>query len=197
MKKNEIERLIELLKSRINDENCFEFSNNIDGCKISISKKGYKELKLKIKIDKCADRYLFKESEKEKKCDCIFIFSDKVCIVECTTGKFGSRDLKNKPEQIRRCYKLIRSYGYRGLIVAFFYYEHFDKFVTQKSVENRLKDIFFKEILKELEDKSEVEYENVLVKFNAKRFMMLLEAKERNIKAIKDKLKEIEEKLGQ
>ena len=62
---------------------------------------------------------------------------------------------------------------------------------------NILKDIFFKEILKELEDKSEVEYENVLVKFNAKRFMMLLEAKERNIKAIKDKLKEIEEKLGQ
>ena len=136
MKKNEIERLIELLKSRVNDENCFEFSNNIDGCKVGA--KGYK---LKIKVDKCADKYLFEESEEEKKCDCIFIFSDKVCIVERTTGKFGSRDLKNKPEQIRRCYKLIRSYGYRGLIVAFFYYEHFDKFVTQKSVENRLKDI--------------------------------------------------------
>jgi hypothetical protein len=70
--KSEIERLIELLKSRINDENCFEFSNNIDGCKIRA--RGYK---LKIRFDGCANKYFNVDGG----CDCIFVFSNKVCIV--------------------------------------------------------------------------------------------------------------------
>ncbi len=129
---SEIDRLIEKLKDKINDNDCFDFSLHIDCCRIKAS--GYK---LKIRFDGCADRYFSKDGG----CDCIFIFSDKVCIVECTTGKFGSRDAKRKPEQIKACYNLVRSLGYKGLIVAILYYESFDKNISKKRVELELKNI--------------------------------------------------------
>ena len=129
---NEIEKLIEKLKNKINDNSCFDFNLHIDCCRIKAS--GYK---LKIRFDECADRYFGKDGG----CDCIFIFSDKVCIVECTRGKFGSRDAKRKPKQIKVCYNLIRSLGYRGLIVAIFYYEHFEKNISKERVKLELRDI--------------------------------------------------------
>lgn len=129
---SEIEKLIKTLKNKINDDNCFEFSNNIDGCVIKAS-----NYKLKVRFDGCADRYFSKDGG----CDCIFIFSDEVCIVECTTGKFGSRDAKRKSEQIKACYNLVRSLSYRGLIVAIFYYESFSKNISKERVELELKDI--------------------------------------------------------
>ncbi len=133
----EIEKLIKALKDRINDDNCFKFGNNIDGCVIKAS-----NYILKIRFDKCADRHFGRDGG----CDCIFIFPDKVCIVECTTGKFDSRDAKRKPEQIRVCYTLIRSLGYRGLIVAIFYYESFSKNISKERVELELRDIKKKDI---------------------------------------------------
>ncbi len=129
---DEIDKLIEKLKNKINDDDCFDFSLHIDCCGIKASR-----YKLKIKFDGCADRYFGKDGG----CDCIFIFSDKVCVVECTTGKFGSRDAKRKPEQIKACYNLVRSLGYRGLIVAIFYYESFSKNISKERVELELKDI--------------------------------------------------------
>ncbi len=129
---NEIDKLIKTLKSKINDNDCVNFKLHIDCCRIKISR-----YLLKIRFDKCADRFFGKNGG----CNCIFIFSDKVCIVECTTGEFGSLDAKRKPKQIKECYDLIRSLGYKGLIVAVFYYEHFGKKISKERIELELKDI--------------------------------------------------------
>ncbi|WP_456370607.1 hypothetical protein [Geoglobus sp.] len=95
--------------------NCLDFSNNIDGCRIKSS-----EYILKVKFDKCAD----KNFDVDGGCDCIFILRDKVAIVECTRGNFGSRDAIRKPEQLKKCYEVVRRLGYSGLIVMVIYFRH-------------------------------------------------------------------------
>ena len=128
--KDEIHKLIKTLKDKIEGD-CFNFKLHIDCCRIRSSK-----YKLKVRFDGCADRFFNKSGG----CDCIFIFSDKVCLVECTTGTFGSLGARRKPKQIRECYDLIRSLDYKGLIVAIIYYESF-KSVSKKRVEIELKEI--------------------------------------------------------
>ena len=105
---NEIEKLIEKLKNKINDNSCFDFNLHIDCCRIKAS--GYR---LKIRFDECADRYFGKDGG----CDCIFIFSNKVCVVECTSDS----DANVKFEQLRKCYNLIRNLGYNGFIQPVIY----------------------------------------------------------------------------
>ncbi|GEM_PF-3200965 len=130
-KKNDMGALIDKITDKVKNKDCFEFSHNIDGCKIKVI-----SYKFKVKFDGCADAYFGIEGG----CDCIFIFPHKVCIVECTTGKFGSRDAKRKPKQIKKCYTIVRDLGYRGLIEAVIYYEKIDS-TSKKRVEIELKDI--------------------------------------------------------
>ncbi len=130
-KKNEIEALIDKITNKIKNEKCFDFSYNIDGCRIKAT-----HYKLKLGFDGCADGYFGVNGG----CDCIFIFPNKVCIVECTTGKFGSTDAKRKPKQIKECYTVVRNLGYQGLIEAIIYYETIDS-TAKNRAEIELKDI--------------------------------------------------------
>ena len=127
---DETDSLIRRIMDKVDDD-CFEFGNNIDGCKVKASRFSHK-----VRFDECANEYFGVEGG----CDCIFIFPDKVCIVECTTGKFGSEDAERKPKQIRECYRVIRSLGYRGLITAVFYYGSINK-ISKERAEIELKDL--------------------------------------------------------
>lgn len=130
-----IDKLIETIKSKIGND-CFEFALHIDCCRIRLSNERRKCLMLKIRFDKCADKYLGLNGG----CDCIFVFPDKISLIECTTGKFRDTDAKRKPEQIKRCYEFIRSLNYNGLIEIVIYSNYFKK-TAMCRFENELKDV--------------------------------------------------------
>ncbi len=128
--KSDTEILAKKFKEILNN-NCLAFSNNIDGCRIKST-----NYILKIKFDSCAN----KNFKIDGGCDCIFILSDKVAIVECTRGIFGNRDAKRKPKQLKKCYKIIRELGYTGLVVMNIYFEKISS-TAKARVEIELKDL--------------------------------------------------------
>jgi len=130
---SEIDRLIEKLKDKINDDDCFDFGLHIDCCRIKAS--GYK---LKVRFDWCANEYFSVDGG----CDCIFIFSDKVCVVECTRGKFSDSDANVKFEQLRKCYHLIRSLGYKGFVQPVIYFGKSAKASALSKIRNKIKKEF-------------------------------------------------------
>ncbi|MCX9011738.1 MAG: hypothetical protein OIN66_11530 [Candidatus Methanoperedens sp.] len=110
MKKPE---LIEIIKNTIkNTKECFEFYN-VDGCRVKCP-----NCQLKIRFDGCANSYFGVKGG----CDCIIIFKDKISLVECKNGKFGSSDAKNSIEQIKKCCNFVKNNGNDRFIEAVIYH---------------------------------------------------------------------------
>ena len=131
----EIDKLVGIIKSKI-DNDCFEFPLHIDCCRIKLSNERRKSLMLKIRFDGCADECLGLEGG----CDCIFVFPDKVSLVECTAGKFRDTDARRKPKQIKKCYEFIKSLNHSGLIEIVIYSDHFKKTAMYR-FESELEDV--------------------------------------------------------
>jgi len=112
---DEIIEIIERIRATIGAE-CLDNIRNIDGCRVVCNNKG---LLLKMRFDNCANNYF----ERQGGCDCIFLFCDKIFLIECKKGKFGSSDAKKAINQIKSCNEFIRDeLGYRGFIEVIIYY---------------------------------------------------------------------------
>lgn len=105
MKKPE---LIEIIKNAVQNTECFDFSN-IDGCRVKCP-----DCLLKVRFDNCADSYFGFDGG----CDCIIIFKNKITLIECKNGYFGSSDAKKSIKQIEKCYAFIKNNGYNRYIEA-------------------------------------------------------------------------------
>lgn len=113
MKKPE---LIEIIKEKVQDKGCFEFSN-IDGCKVKCS-----DCQLKVRFDGCANKYFGVDGG----CDCIVIWRSKIALIECKTGKFGSSDAKKASVQIKKCYEFVKNENIKDNIEAIIFYENIE-----------------------------------------------------------------------
>lgn len=110
MKKPE---LIEIIKNTIkNQKDCFDF-DNIDGCRVKCL-----DCRLKVRFDKCAASYFGFDGG----CDCVVIFKDKISLIECKNGKFGSSDAKKSIKQIEKCHEFVKNNGNNRYIEAVIYY---------------------------------------------------------------------------
>ena len=130
-----IDEIVKRMESKI-DSNCFDFSLHIDCCRIVLSNERRKDLIIKVRFDGCADEFLGSRGG----CDCILVFSDKICLVECTSGKFRDSEVGRRSIQIRKCYEFVRSLGYDGLVEIVIYSNHF-KGMAMKKFEHELKDV--------------------------------------------------------
>ncbi len=113
--------LINIIKNKINKEECFD-CKNIDGCRVKCS-----DCLLKVRFDNCANIYFGVDGG----CDCIIILKNKIALIECKNGKFGSSDAKKASEQIKKCFKFIKNKGYSGYIEGVIYFRYIDS--TSKS----------------------------------------------------------------
>ncbi len=120
-------KLIELMKKTVKNDDCFNF-NKIDGCRVICSK-----CLLRIKFDNCAGIYFNVKGG----CDCIIFWNNKVALIECKLGKFGSSDAKKASEQIKKCHEFVQSKGYDGHIEAVIYFESID-YMSKSRVEKDL-----------------------------------------------------------
>jgi hypothetical protein len=126
MKKPE---LIEIIKNTVQNEECFYFSN-IDGCRVKCS-----DCLLKVRFDGCADSYFGFDGG----CDCIVIFKDKICLIECKNGKFGSSDAKKSVKQIEKCYKFVKNNSNNRHIEAVVYFGEGIEYTSMSRVKAELK----------------------------------------------------------
>lgn len=106
--------LIRVITKKVKNEACFNFSN-IDGCKVKCS-----SCQLKFRFDNCVDKFFGFTGG----CDCIIIFKEKTSLIECKSGKFGSKDAKKVIKQIIKCFEFIRSQGYDQHIEAVIYFDN-------------------------------------------------------------------------
>ncbi len=127
MKKPE---LSEIIKNKIKNKNeCFDFTN-IDGCRDKCS-----DCLLRVRFDKCADIYF----EFDGGCDCIIIFKNKISLVECKNGKFGSSDAKQSIKQIEKCHEFVKNNGNNRYIEAVIYYGKGIDYTSMSRVRTDLK----------------------------------------------------------
>ncbi len=127
MKKPE---LIEIIKNRIkNQKKCFDF-DNIDGCRVKCP-----DCRLKVRFDKCAASYFGFDGG----CDCIIIFKDKICLIECKNGKFGSSDAKKSVKQIEKCYEFVKNNGNNQYTEAVIYFGEGIESISMNRVKAELK----------------------------------------------------------
>ncbi len=128
MKKPE---LIEIIKNTIkNQKECFDF-DNIDGCRVKCP-----DCQLKVRFDKCAASYFGFNGG----CDCIIVFKDKISLIECKNGAFGSSDAKKSVKQIEKCYEfVIKNNSSNRFIEAVIYYGKGTRSISVNRVKTDLK----------------------------------------------------------
>jgi len=103
----EIRELMDRLRERVGEECIEEMGSgrgartwNVDGCKVKAS-----GCVMKVRFDCCADERL---SGEKGGCDLVLVFEDKVCIVECTSGRLGNLDARRKAKQVKTCLEALR-----------------------------------------------------------------------------------------
>ena len=108
-----IQDFIEAIEEIVGEE-CNE-CDNIDGCRIR-----YRQFLRKFRFDGCLGRFY----DIQGGCDCIIALNNKVVLVECKRGQFGSSDAKRASKQFEKCADFVkRIVGYHWKISAMLFSE--------------------------------------------------------------------------